>query len=65
MSLNVDCKIGDIQENLKNGTTKYLCNNDSWNAYFHRVFNDTSYNYRTNMTFELPSRHLMVQGTGQ
>ena len=62
MSLEVFCPIQDIEEN--GTTTKYICH-DSSIASFFNGFNHTSYNYNANMTFELPSRHLIVQGFGQ
>ena len=62
MSLSVFCPIQDIEE--KGTTTKYICHDATVSSFFNK-FNDTSYHYDANMTFELPSRHLIVQGFGQ
>jgi hypothetical protein len=55
------CVFDDIQENLKNGTTKYLCSDKS--TLFGgaaRSFNNTNYPYTFSASFELPSRHFVL-----
>jgi hypothetical protein len=54
------CSFDDIQEN-KNGTTKYICT-DNFGGSGLRMFNQTYYDYKVNMTFELPSRHFIFNG---
>jgi hypothetical protein len=55
------CVFDDIQENLKNGTTKYLCSDKStlFGAAT-RSFNNTNYPYNFSASFELPSRHFVL-----
>jgi hypothetical protein len=58
------CDYQDIQEDTPKKTTKYICS-ESKNtyAYIKRYFNDTLYPYRFTATFELPSRHLVLNAT--
>ncbi len=58
VDIGATCFINDIQEGK--GNTRYVCNSGSVNL--NRVFNHTSYDYNLdNMTFDLPSRHLVIQ----
>jgi hypothetical protein len=53
------CLFDDIQEN-KNGTTKYLCSDEYTTNGATRTFNHTSYPYVYSASFELPSRHFVL-----
>ena len=64
MSIAFGCHYQDIQEDPVKKTTKYICSepNNTY-AYMKRYFNDTIYPYRFTATFELPSRHLVLNAT--
>jgi hypothetical protein len=58
--------INQIQEDVKNGTTTYLCASD--NPLFggaSRTFNQTDYPYTFNMRLELPSGHFVLNAQEQ
>ena len=56
------CPYKHIQEDHKKGTTKYICDNDHASLNFSRTFDNARYDYRVqNMTFELPSKRLIIQ----
>lgn len=56
------CQINDIKEDLKKGTSKYICNPNVGYLFFSRSFNNSQYDYDLqNMTFELPSKHLIIE----
>jgi len=66
MGFHSQCYFDDIQENLKNGTTKYICSGKhdefagtAMGAHAFRHFNDTWYPYTFSASFELPSRHFV------
>jgi hypothetical protein len=58
------CTFDDIQENLKNGTTKYPCS-DQYATGVTRTFNHTAYPYIFSASFELPSRHFVLNAEEQ
>jgi len=62
MSINFGCTYNDIQEDTKNNTTKYICSKPDILDIV-RKFNSTHYKYRYTATFELPSRHLVLNAT--
>lgn len=62
VSLSFMCTFDDIQENVKNGTTKYLCSHGSTYG-ITRDFNNTDYPYTFSASFELPSRHFVLNAT--
>jgi hypothetical protein len=67
MGFTFQCTYDDIQEDLKNGTTKYICSgkNDTFagtmlGGQAIRHFNNTWYPYTYSASFELPSRHFVL-----
>jgi len=52
----------DIQENWKNGTTKYICDESKAFGGLVRTFNQTTYPYLFTFSFELPSQHFVLNG---
>ena len=54
------CTFDDIQEDLENGTTKYLCSDQHAIFGATRTFNHTTYPYTFSASFELPSRHYVL-----
>jgi signal peptidase I len=67
MGITFQCNFDDIQEDLKNNITKYICTgkNDIFaggllggNAI--RNFNSTFYPFTSSASFELPSRHFVL-----
>jgi hypothetical protein len=64
MDISFGCDYTDIQEDPVKKTTKYICS-EQQNIYplIGRSFNDTVYPYRFTATFELPSRHLVINAT--
>ena len=61
MSIDFGCSFSDIQEDTKNNTTKYICSQPHRNDLgITRNFNSTHYPYRFAASFELPSRHLVL-----
>jgi hypothetical protein len=62
MDFEFNCRYQDIQENSAKKTTKYICS-DPQDGSIRRTFNDTMYPYRFTATFELPSRHLVINAT--
>jgi len=64
MSIDFGCSFSDIQEDTKNKITKYICSpSDRDNLDITRNFNSTHYPYRITASFELPSRHLVLNAT--
>ena len=64
MKIAFGCKYQDIQEDPVKDTTKYICSEPkNTYAYIERTFNDTLYPYSFTATFELPSRHLILNAT--
>ena len=64
MSIDFGCSLSDIQEDTKNKITKYICSrSDRDNLDITRNFNSTHYPYRITASFELPSRHLVINAT--
>ena len=59
------CTFDDIQENLENGTTKYLCSDEYAIFGANRSFNNTAYPYIFSASFELPSRHFVLNAEEQ
>jgi hypothetical protein len=59
MQFSFSCKYQDIQEDLMKKTTKYICSEPD-DATISRNYNDTTYPYKFTATFELPSRHLVI-----
>jgi hypothetical protein len=64
------CYFDDIQEDLKNGTTKYICSGKydefkgtAMGAHAVRNFNKAWYPYTFSASFELPSRHFVLNAT--
>ena len=62
MNLNFFCKYQDIQEDIAKKTTKYICS-EPQDGSIRRNFNDTTHPYTFTATFELPSRHLVLNAT--
>ena len=62
MNFDFICTYQDIQEDLAKKTTKYICS-DPQDGSIRRNFNDTTYPYTFTATFELPSRHLVLNAT--
>jgi hypothetical protein len=62
MNFDFNCNYQDIQEDLAKKTTKYICS-DPQDGSIRRNFNDTTYPYTFTATFELPSRHLVLNAT--
>jgi hypothetical protein len=62
MDFNFNCRYQDIQEDSAKKTTKYICSEPD-NGSIRRNFNDTTYPYKFTATFELPSRHLVINAT--
>lgn len=62
MNFDFTCNYQDIQENLTKKTTKYICS-EPQDGSITRLFNDTRYPYTFTATFELPSRHLVINAT--
>jgi hypothetical protein len=62
MYFDFTCNYQDIQEDLAKKTTKYICS-DPQDGSIRRNFNDTTYPYKFTATFELPSRHLVINAT--
>ncbi len=55
------CHLNDVKENLLKRKTLYNCGDKS-SLLFTRTFNHTTYSYDpVVMTFELPSKHLIIQ----
>jgi polyhydroxyalkanoate synthesis regulator phasin len=64
MSISFGCHYQDIQEDPVKKTTKYICSEPNNNyAFMTRSFNNTLYPYTFTATFELPSRHLVLNAT--
>jgi hypothetical protein len=64
MDISFTCSLSDIQEDTKNKTTKYIClRPDRDHLDIERNFNSTKYLYRFTVSFELPSRHLVLNAT--
>lgn len=57
------CSFDDIQEDLKNGTAKYICSDEYALSGASRTFNNTDYPYTFSASFELPSRHFVLNAT--
>jgi hypothetical protein len=51
-----------LEEDSAKKTTKYICS-DPQDGSIRRTFNDTTYPYTFTATFELPSRHLVLNAT--
>jgi len=62
MYFDFTCSYQDIQEDLAKKTTKYICS-EPQDGSIRRNFNDTTYPYTFTATFELPSRHLVLNAT--
>jgi len=62
MDFDFTCKYQDIQEDAAKKTTKYICS-EPQDGSIRRMFNDTTYPYTFTATFELPSRHLVLNAT--
>jgi len=64
MNISFGCRYQDILEDPVKQTTKYICSepNNTY-AYIERSYNNTLYPYRFTATFELPSRHLVLNAT--
>lgn len=62
MNFDFACHYQDIQEDSVKNTTNYICS-DPDNGSIRRNFNDTTYPYKFTATFELPSRHLVMNAT--
>jgi hypothetical protein len=62
MDFDFTCKYQDIQEDVAKKTTKYVCS-EPQDGSIRRMFNDTTYLYTFTATFELPSRHLILNAT--
>ncbi len=62
MTYDWGCQFSDIQEDTKSKTTKYICSNPD-NEIIIRKFNSTYYPYKITASFELPSRHLVLNAT--
>ena len=62
MYFDFTCNYQDIQEDLAKETTKYICS-EPQDGSIRRTFNDTTYPYTFTATFELPSRHLVLNTT--
>jgi hypothetical protein len=58
----LSCRYQDIQEDPVKKTTKYICS-DLPDGSIRRSFNDTTCPYKFTATFELPSRHLVINAT--
>lgn len=65
MDIMFVCSFNDIQEDLKNGITKYICSDKLAARGLTRVFNHTSYPYTFSASFELPSRHFVLNAEEQ
>ena len=64
MFIDFGCKLSDIQEDIKKKTTKYICSPpNTQDLKITRNFNSTHYFYIFNASFELPSRHLVLNAT--
>ena len=59
MDITIYCHFQDIQEDTVKRTTKFICSEPD-TGYIDRYFNKTTYPYRVTGTFELPSRHLVL-----
>lgn len=62
MDFDFRCNYQDIQEDSAKKTTKYICS-DPQDGSIRRMFNDTTYPYTFTATFELPSRHFILNAT--
>lgn len=62
MNFDFQCKFQDIKEDTAKKTSKYICS-DPQEGSIRRNFNDTTYPYKFTATFELPSRHLILNAT--
>jgi len=62
MNFNFNCRYQDIKEDSAEKTTKYICS-EPQDGSIRRTFNQTSYPYKFTATFELPSRHLVINAT--
>jgi hypothetical protein len=62
MGFSFSCKYQDIQEDPVKKTTKYICS-ELDNGSITRTYNDTTYPYKFTATFELPSKHLVLNAT--
>jgi len=56
------CEPIDIEKNAKLGTTKYVCNGGS-GSFLPEDESLGAYNYDFSASFELPSRHFILNGT--
>ena len=64
MSLQFPCQLSSIQKDAENGITKYICSDkveDDGNIF--RKYNSTQYRYKFTASFELPSRHYILNAT--
>ena len=62
--IDFGCKLSDIQEDTKKKTANYICSApNSQDLKITRKFNSTYYPYTFNASFELPSRHLVLNAT--
>jgi hypothetical protein len=62
MNFDFQCNFQDIKEDTAKKTSKYICS-DPQDGSIRRNFNDTTYPYKFTATFELPSRHLILNAT--
>ena len=64
MDFGFTCSFSDIREDPKNKTTKYICSRPDRDYFdIERKFNSTKYIYRFTASFELPSRHFVLNAT--
>jgi len=61
-SFSFACSFSDIKEDTLKKTTKYICSKPK-NEDIIRNYNSTHYPYTVTATFELPSRHLVLNAT--
>jgi len=61
LDIGFECDISNIEKNAKLGTTKYVCSDAS--GWFIPEDIDKQYNYDYSASFELPSRHFILNGT--
>lgn len=62
MDFDFTCNYQDIQEDAAKKTTKYVCS-EPQDGSIRRTYYDTTYPYKFTATFELPSRHLVINAT--
>ena len=62
MTFRFICYFQDIQEDIVKNTTKYICSEPDSGS-INRDYNNTYYPYTFTATFELPSRHLVLNAT--